>query len=228
MLHMIDKHPRVTPGARTKNRPPYAGRAHQVAIVRECGIILRTLYLRRPFFVSAIALTIVAASIWMQGIFGGAHAQDLNTSAAGQVRRAACPSDKLADFFQAFAESPELQRAYTASTVETAFVDWNAQPEPAESVEPILREKLHFPIVPNQDAQRQGGLRYREAAGGENRVIVVLEVPDTDMQLRYTFRRDSCWTLIKIVDPAFSKTFPGEAPPAKTTASTDAASRTRN
>jgi len=57
---------------------------------------------------------------------------------------------------------------------------------------------------------------------------VVLEVPDTDMQLRYTFRSDACWTLIKIVDPAFGTAFPGEAPPAKTTTSPDAASRTRN
>ncbi|MBN9032656.1 MAG: hypothetical protein J0I23_22920 [Rhizobiales bacterium] len=48
------------------------------------------------------------------------------------------------------------------------------------------------------------------------------------MQLRYTFRSDACWTLIKIVDPAFGTAFPGEAPPAKTTTSPDAASRTRN
>ena len=78
-----------------------------------------------------------------------------------QARGAACPSDKIADFFQAFAESTELQRAYTASTVETAFVDWNAQPEPGESVEPILREKLHFPLVPNRVTRQQEGLRYR-------------------------------------------------------------------
>lgn len=205
MLPMIEKLLRITPGAKTTDQPLCAGHAHQAAIVRERRITLRTTCLRRPFFVSASALTIVAASIWMHGSSGGAHAQDLNPSAAGQARGAACPSDSIADFFRAFAESPELQRAYAASTVETAFVDWNTQPEPAESVEPILREKLHFPLVPNQAAQQQKGLRYRETASGENRVTVVLEVPDTDMQLRYTFRRDACWTLIKIVDPAFGK-----------------------
>jgi len=161
MLPMIEKLLRVTPRAKTTDRPPCAGRAHQAAIVRERRITLRTTFLRRPFFVSAITLTIVAASIWMQGSSGGAHARDLNPSAAGQARGAACPSDKIADFFQAFAESTELQRAYTASTVETAFVDWNAQPEPGESVEPILREKLHFPLVPNRVTRQQEGLRYR-------------------------------------------------------------------
>ena len=124
MLPMIEKLLRVTPGAKTTDRPPCAGRAHQAAIVRERRITLRATFLRRPFFVSAITLTIVAASIWMQGSSGGAHARDLNPSAAGQARGAACPSDNIADFFQAFAESTELQRAYTASTVETAFVDW--------------------------------------------------------------------------------------------------------
>ncbi|MBN9549276.1 MAG: hypothetical protein J0H31_10455 [Alphaproteobacteria bacterium] len=186
-------------------------------------------FLNRILFVPAAALAIVVAGIAMQGSSGSAEAQglDTSTSAAAQSGRAACPSNDIADFFQAFAESPELQRAHTASTVETAFVDWSAQPEPVESAEPMERDKLHFPLLPDRASRQQEGLRYRETAGDENRVTVVLEVPDTDTQLRYTFRRDACWTLIKIVDPAFGRAFPGEAPPVETTRPLDAASRTR-
>ncbi|TXI44466.1 MAG: hypothetical protein E6Q50_17750 [Lysobacter sp.] len=124
----------------------------------------------------------------------------------------ACPSQQLSAFVAAFAEDPALQKAFTAATVDTAFVDMNAQPEPAESVEPLARETLHFPVMPNRAQQRKEGLQYREIANEGGRAVVALEIPDTDAQLLYTFRRDACWTLVKIVDPAFGKAFPGEAP----------------
>lgn len=125
----------------------------------------------------------------------------------------ACPSQELKAFIVAFAEDPALQKAFTADVVDTAFIDWNAQPEPTESSEPLPREKLHFPVMPNRAQQSKEGLQYREISADDKSATVVLEVPDTDAQLRYTFRHDQCWTLVKIVDPAFGKAFPGEAPP---------------
>lgn len=134
------------------------------------------------------------------------------TSAAGAT---ACPATDLAGFVAAFADDPALQRAFTAATVDTAFVDMNAEPEPVESVEPLSRDRLHFPVMPDRAAQRRDGLQYREVGTSGDRTTVVLEKPDTDAQLRYVFRRDAvCWTLVKIVDPAFGKAFPGEAPAA--------------
>jgi uncharacterized protein YecT (DUF1311 family) len=117
----------------------------------------------------------------------------------------ACPATDLAGFVAAFAESPALQKAYTAPVVETAFVDWNAQPEPAESVEKTSRDALRFPVMPNRARQQAEGLRYREIGKEGDRTTIALEVPDTDTQLRYIFRRDACWTLVKIVDPVFGK-----------------------
>ncbi len=126
----------------------------------------------------------------------------------------ACPSKDLKGFVAAFAEDPALQKAFTADTVDTAFVDMNAQPEPAESVEALPRAKLSFPVMPNRAQQTKEGLQYREVSVEGDRALVALEIPDTDAQLLYTFRRDACWTLVKIVDPAFGKAFPGEAPAA--------------
>jgi uncharacterized protein YecT (DUF1311 family) len=118
----------------------------------------------------------------------------------------ACPSQDLNAFVAAFAEDPAIQKAFTADPVETAFVDMSAQPEPAESVQVSPRENLPFPVMPNQAQQQKEGLKYREIANEGGNAIVALEVPDTDAQVLYTFRRDACWTLVKIVDPAFDKT----------------------
>ena len=133
----------------------------------------------------------------------------------------ACPATDLAGFVAAFAESPALQKAFTAPVVDTAFVDWNAQPEPAESVEKTPRDALRFPVMPNRARQQSEGLRYREIGTQSDRSTVALEVPDTDTQLRYTFRRDACWTLVKIVDPAFGKAFGGDAAQAITPGAAD-------
>lgn len=123
-----------------------------------------------------------------------------------------CPATDLAGFVAAFAESPSLQKAFTAPVVDTAFIDWNAEPEPAESVEQTSRDALRFPVMPDRVRQQAEGLRYREIGSEGDRTTIVLEVPDTDSQLRYTFRRDACWTLVKIVDPAFGKAFGNDAP----------------
>ncbi|MCC7248302.1 MAG: hypothetical protein IT473_06745 [Lysobacter sp.] len=130
----------------------------------------------------------------------------------GAQASVACPSQQLGAFVAAFAEDPALQKTFTAPTVDTAFVDMTAQPEPAESVEALPRERLHFPVMPNRAQQQKEGLQYREISNEDGRAVVALEIPDTDAQLLYTFRRDACWTLVKIVDPAFGTAFPGEAP----------------
>lgn len=132
--------------------------------------------------------------------------------AASHSAAPACPATDLAGFVAAFAESPALQKAFTAPVVDTAFIDWSAQPEPAESVEKTPRDALRFPVMPNRARQQAEGLRYREIGTEGDRSTIALEVPDTDAQLRYTFRRDACWTLVKIVDPGFGKGFGGEAP----------------
>jgi hypothetical protein len=123
---------------------------------------------------------------------------------AGPETAAACPSQDLNAFVAAFAEDPAVQKAFTADPVQTAFVDMNAQPEPAETAKALPRDELRFPVMPNQAQQQKEGLNYREVANEGARAVVALEVPDTDAQVLYTFRRDACWTLVKIVDPKFN------------------------
>jgi uncharacterized protein YecT (DUF1311 family) len=75
--------------------------------------------------------------------------------------------------------------------------------------------------MPDRAHQQAEGLRYREIGSEGDRTTIVLEVPGTDSQLRYTFRRDACWTLVKIVDPAFGKGFAGDAARAITSRAAD-------
>jgi uncharacterized protein YecT (DUF1311 family) len=132
--------------------------------------------------------------------------------AAPATAAIACPSQDLKAFVDAFAEDSVLQKAFTADPVETAFVDMNAQPEPAETVKALPREELRFPVMPNQAQQQKEGLNYREVANEGGRAVVALEVPDTDAQVLYTFRRDACWTLVKVVDPKFDKSSSEQTP----------------
>lgn len=116
-----------------------------------------------------------------------------------------CPAVDIDAFVTAFAEDPALQRAYSAEVVDTAYVDWNAQPEPAEVITRTPRQHLTFPVMPGREAQHREGLVYRRVSLAGTRAVVALEIPDTDTQLLYTFERDACWRLVKVVDPAFAK-----------------------
>lgn len=123
-----------------------------------------------------------------------------------------CPSTDLAAFVSAFAEDPALQQAFTASTVETAFVGANGQPAQART---LSREQLRFPVMPDRATQQREGLRRRDTDLRSDRATVVLEKAGSGARTTYTFRRDAaCWTLAKIA----GRTFVGDAP---ATAATD-------
>jgi hypothetical protein len=170
------------------------------------GFVMKLQKSLLPILVLLIAGCTEKASSIQAGVdpatASNATAADVIDSAETQVA-IACPSQDLKAFVAAFAEDPALQKAFTADPVDTAFVDMSAQPEPTESVEAMPREKLRFPVMPNRVQQQKEGLKYREVANEGGQAIVVLEIPDTDAQVLYTFRRDACWTLVKIVDPAF-------------------------
>lgn len=161
--------------------------------------------MRRTSFVSLASGGLATAL----GMLGNSPAI-AEAASSMQLAPAACPSHDIKQFVAAFAEDPALQKVFTATTVDTAFVDHNAQPEPTEKVEPLPRSQLRFPVMPNRARQAKEGLQYRYVSADANRAVVALQVPDTDAQLTYTFRRDRCWTLIKIVDPSFGKAFPAQ------------------
>lgn len=155
---------------------------------------------RAPF---ALGLSVFVALV-------AACGRDAATPAAGTTAvpegGSTCPSTDLAAFVAAFAEDPALQQAFTAPTVETAFIGANGQAEPART---LSRDQLHFPVMPDGATQQREGLRRRDDVRGDQ-ATVVLEKPGA--QTTYTFRRDTtCWTLAKIAGRAFASEAPATA-----------------
>jgi hypothetical protein len=117
-----------------------------------------------------------------------------------------CPSVDPAAFVAAFAEDPALQQAFTADSVETAFVDASGRSEPART---LSRDQLRFPVMPDRATQRREGVRQREIGRSDDLVTVVLETSGGATQTTYTFRRNAtCWTLAKIAGRAFAGVTP--------------------
>lgn len=154
---------------------------------------------RSPFALGLPVLVLLVAACGRDGAPPAAGAT------TGPEGASTCPSTDLAAFVAAFAEDPALQRAFTAPTVETAFVGANGQAEPTRA---LSRDQLRFPVMPDGATQQREGLRRRDDARGDQ-ATVVLEKPGA--QTIYGFRRDaSCWTLAKIAGRAFA----GDAPAA--------------
>lgn len=155
---------------------------------------------RAPF---ALGLSVLVALVAACGHDAAPPAAGTTTPADGG---ASCPSTDLAAFVAAFAEDPALQQAFTAATVETAFVGANGQAEPART---LARDQLRFPVMPDGATQQREGLRRRDDVRGDQ-ATVVLEKPGA--QTTYTFRRDAtCWTLARIAGRAFASDAPAPA-----------------
>ncbi len=132
--------------------------------------------------------------------------------AAAKAAAVVCPSKELKAFVDAFAEDEALQRAFTANVVQAAYVDWKAEPEPAQVSKSLARESLTFPVMPNSMQQKKEGLAYREISNDGSKAKIALGLPDTDAQIKYSFEYSDCWRLVSIVDPKFTKEIDGINP----------------
>jgi len=121
--------------------------------------------------------------------------------ARSQMQDLACPSQDFAEFFQAFSDSVEVQRAFTGDSVDFTTVDAEAQPEPREITVNRPLAAIVFPIVPDTAEQRREGLSAKFDKTEDGMARVTLEKPDTDYRLVYVFGDgDDCWALYAKVD----------------------------
>lgn len=120
------------------------------------------------------------------------------TAVAGSAQAATtCPARDFNGFFQAFANSTEVQRQFSATSVDfSAYEVSDDGPDPVFVTRNRPREAIQFPVVPNIALQRTEGLRTRISPQGNGDQIVDLVKPDTDYQIRYVFSRvGACWEL---------------------------------
>lgn len=111
----------------------------------------------------------------------------------------ACPSQDFGAFLAAFADSAQVQRAFTARPLRSESVDANADPEPKPVVAMLDGDALTFPLMPSREKQQADGLVLSQTElNGDKQVM--LAKPDTDYQLSFFFRKGECWTLYRMRD----------------------------
>lgn len=131
-----------------------------------------------------------------------AAAQEKPSASAAPAPAAAttaCPSQDFAAFLAAFADSADVQRAFTQRPLRSESVDANADPEPKPVVAMLDGDALSFPLMPSRAKQQADGLVLSQTElNGDKQVM--LAKPDTDYQLSFFFRKGECWTLYRMRD----------------------------
>lgn len=111
----------------------------------------------------------------------------------------ACPSQDFDAFLSAFADSAEVQSAFTQRPLRSESVDANADPEPKPVTAMLDGAALKFPLMPSRDKQQADGLVLSQTElNGDKQVM--LAKPDTDYQLSFFFRKGECWSLYRMRD----------------------------
>jgi len=111
-----------------------------------------------------------------------------------------CPSQDFEIFLASFIDSVEVQKSFTANPLESVTIDALAEPEPAEVKKMLGASELTFPLMPSPDQQANDGLMSRISNSDKKNVEVILHKPDTDYQMSFFFRQESCWMLYRIKD----------------------------
>jgi len=109
----------------------------------------------------------------------------------------ACPSRDFPAFLDAFVDSTEIQQAFTTKPLQVDSLDSNAEPEP-EVVSTMVSD-VTFPVIPSKEEQTSEGMLLSVERAVDD-AIVTLEKPDTDYQVRYHFRIEKCWLLVRKED----------------------------
>ncbi|KPF79200.1 hypothetical protein IP88_02445 [alpha proteobacterium AAP81b] len=113
--------------------------------------------------------------------------------AVATAGNAACPADFPA-FWRRFAGDAAFQRRHTAATLDVSWMD-NDGPLPREVHGRRRMRAVHFPLELPAPAD------VRVTPTGKSRIMVTITKPDTDWQIRLTFRRDPpCWRLVRHAD----------------------------
>lgn len=119
---------------------------------------------------------------------------------APDVANPQCPSQEFAGFLNAFAENVEIQKAFTKFPLKRQQLDLEAEPEPKPVLRLLSRSQVKFPIIPNAAERKTKSLNFRVDELNARRAKVILVKSDTDYQVSYFFRKNSCWKLEHIED----------------------------
>lgn len=110
----------------------------------------------------------------------------------------ACPDVDFAAFLQRFEGSVDVQRASTADPLTMESIDPEAEPEPATVSRDVPLAEVEFPVVVDAAQRQAEGSQQTVTELGADAREVKIAIPDTDAQIRFEFRADPCWKLVKV------------------------------
>lgn len=117
---------------------------------------------------------------------------------AGSRAEPVCPSRDFPVFLAAFADDVALQKAFVAVPLRSDSVDADATPEPKPVSRLLTMNQMRFPLMPSKHDQAGYRLKQDVTVVSRDEMRVRLYTPDTDNQVTYAFRRETCWMLYHI------------------------------
>lgn len=110
----------------------------------------------------------------------------------------ACPDADFAAFLKRFEGSIEVQRASTADPLTMDSVDSEAMPEPKRITKQVPLADVEFPVLFGPSQREIEGLKETVTELGPSEREVTHGIPDSDAQVRFNFRADPCWKLVRV------------------------------
>lgn len=117
---------------------------------------------------------------------------------------AGCPPN-FAKFVARFSTDIAFQKRHTASEIVESHVSQPTEPTADfKTVEQKTRSsQLKFPLMPTPQERQKFGLVIDIEHAAAKRPVAIVRTPDAgSYQVRFTFRKDSCWSLIRRDDEA--------------------------
>lgn len=116
-------------------------------------------------------------------------------SAPALAVQGTCPPT-FESFLARFQADAGFQRTRTARRLVVSRLV-PAEPEPQTITKRMIAAQIRYPVMPDAAALRRQGLALNIHHSGGSEAVVIVRKPDTDYQIRYTFRRAGCWELVR-------------------------------
>lgn len=116
--------------------------------------------------------------------------------------KATCPDADFAAFLKRFESSAEVQRTSTADPLAMDSIDSDAMPEPKRVTKQVALADVEFPVLFGPSQREAEGLQETVTELGPSEREVTHGIPDSDAQVRFNFRADPCWKLVRLSDDA--------------------------
>jgi len=140
-----------------------------------------------------------AEQLTAQGITVDPAKPCLSQAPVEEPKAMACPSQDFSAFLADFAQSPDLQKAFTRVPMKKQ-ITVDAEPEPKQVSTLLDRSELVFPLIPEAKAREANGLTLEIVDKSDTSATVKLQKPDTGYKVIYRFSFEGCWSLDEVQD----------------------------